>query len=62
MVFLSLPCWIRSRGPDRYWKVQELLKHARVGLRLLPEMEGAKCCNIYIHFLMVDMLFTLQNR
>lgn len=29
MVFLSLPCWIRSRGPDRYWKVQELLKHAR---------------------------------
>ncbi|XP_008318072.1 large ribosomal subunit protein bL20m [Cynoglossus semilaevis] len=29
MVFLTLPCWIRSRGPDRYWKVQELLKHAR---------------------------------
>lgn len=29
MVFLSLPCWIRSRGPDRFWKVQEVLKHAR---------------------------------
>jgi len=29
MVFLTLSCWIRSRGPDRYWKVQELLKHAR---------------------------------
>ncbi|XP_041130019.1 39S ribosomal protein L20, mitochondrial [Polyodon spathula] len=30
MVFLTLSRWIRSRGPDRYWKVQELLKHARV--------------------------------
>lgn len=29
MVFLTLSCLIRSRGPDRYWKVQELLKHAR---------------------------------
>uniref|UniRef100_A0A3Q2XIT7 Mitochondrial ribosomal protein L20 n=1 Tax=Hippocampus comes TaxID=109280 RepID=A0A3Q2XIT7_HIPCM len=29
MVFLTLSRWIRSRGPDRYWKVQELLKHAR---------------------------------
>ncbi|XP_076003535.1 large ribosomal subunit protein bL20m [Genypterus blacodes] len=29
MVFLTLPCWIRSRGPGRYWKVQELLKNAR---------------------------------
>ncbi|XP_073324313.1 large ribosomal subunit protein bL20m [Pagrus major] len=29
MVFLTLSCWIRSRGPDRYWKVQEVLKHAR---------------------------------
>ncbi|XP_047439968.1 39S ribosomal protein L20, mitochondrial [Mugil cephalus] len=29
MVFLSLSCWIRNRGADRYWKVQELLKHAR---------------------------------
>ncbi|XP_029007193.1 39S ribosomal protein L20, mitochondrial [Betta splendens] len=29
MVFLSLSCWIRNRGPDRFWKVQELLKHAR---------------------------------
>ncbi|KAF7693522.1 hypothetical protein HF521_008838 [Silurus meridionalis] len=29
MVFLTLSCWIRNRGPDRYWKVQELVKHAR---------------------------------
>ncbi|KAM3878195.1 large ribosomal subunit protein bL20m [Diretmus argenteus] len=29
MVFLTLSCWIRNRGPDRYWKVQEVLKHAR---------------------------------
>lgn len=30
MVFLTVSSWIRNRGPDRYWKVQELLKHARV--------------------------------
>ncbi|XP_059807988.1 39S ribosomal protein L20, mitochondrial [Hypanus sabinus] len=29
MVFLTLSRWIRSRGPDRYWRVQEVLKHAR---------------------------------
>nr|XP_033778738.1 39S ribosomal protein L20, mitochondrial [Geotrypetes seraphini] len=29
MVFLSLSCWVRNRGPDRYWRVQEVLKHAR---------------------------------
>ncbi|NP_001290610.1 39S ribosomal protein L20, mitochondrial [Esox lucius] len=29
MVFLTLSCWIRNRGPDRYWKVQEVLSHAR---------------------------------
>ncbi|XP_064160711.1 39S ribosomal protein L20, mitochondrial [Anguilla rostrata] len=29
MVFLTLSCWIRSRGPDRYWRVQEVLKNAR---------------------------------
>ncbi|XP_068096730.1 large ribosomal subunit protein bL20m [Hyperolius riggenbachi] len=29
MVFLSLSRWVRNRGPDRYWKVQEVLKHAR---------------------------------
>ncbi|XP_048417348.1 39S ribosomal protein L20, mitochondrial [Stegostoma tigrinum] len=29
MVFLSLSRWIRSRGPDRYWRVQEVLQHAR---------------------------------
>uniref|UniRef100_A0A8C5Q5J0 Large ribosomal subunit protein bL20m n=1 Tax=Leptobrachium leishanense TaxID=445787 RepID=A0A8C5Q5J0_9ANUR len=29
MVFLSASRWIRCRGPDPYWKVQEVLKHAR---------------------------------
>ncbi|KAM8867716.1 large ribosomal subunit protein bL20m [Synchiropus picturatus] len=29
MVFLTLSYCVRNRGPDRYWKVQELLKHAR---------------------------------
>ncbi|XP_043079673.1 39S ribosomal protein L20, mitochondrial [Puntigrus tetrazona] len=29
MVFLTLSRWIRNRGPDRFWKVQELLKSAR---------------------------------
>lgn len=29
MVFLSLSRWVRSRGPDHYWRVQEVLKHAR---------------------------------
>ncbi|KAI4826392.1 large ribosomal subunit protein bL20m [Pseudochaenichthys georgianus] len=29
MVFLSLSCWIRSRGPDRYWKVQDIVKNAK---------------------------------
>ncbi|XP_012688166.1 39S ribosomal protein L20, mitochondrial [Clupea harengus] len=29
MVFLTFPCLIRNRGPDRFWKVQELLKNAR---------------------------------
>ncbi|MEE6483970.1 hypothetical protein FKM82_013707 [Ascaphus truei] len=30
MVFLSLSRWVRSRGPDRYWRVQDVLKHARL--------------------------------
>ncbi|KAM9115897.1 large ribosomal subunit protein bL20m [Pangshura tecta] len=29
MVFLSAPCWLRSRLTDRFWRVQEVLKHAR---------------------------------
>ncbi|XP_013861815.1 large ribosomal subunit protein bL20m [Austrofundulus limnaeus] len=29
MVFLTLSCWNRNRGPCRYFKVQALLKHAR---------------------------------
>ncbi|XP_038629318.1 39S ribosomal protein L20, mitochondrial [Scyliorhinus canicula] len=29
MVFLSLSRWIRNRGPDRYWRRQEILQHAR---------------------------------
>lgn len=30
MVFLTFPCLIRNRGPDRYWRIQEVLKNARV--------------------------------
>ncbi|XP_010848304.1 PREDICTED: 39S ribosomal protein L20, mitochondrial [Bison bison bison] len=30
MVFLSAPLWLRNRITDRYWRVQEVLKHARV--------------------------------
>ncbi|XP_067423342.1 large ribosomal subunit protein bL20m [Emydura macquarii macquarii] len=29
MVFLSVPCWLRSRLTDRFWRVQAVLKHAR---------------------------------
>ncbi|KAF6110176.1 mitochondrial ribosomal protein L20 [Phyllostomus discolor] len=29
MVFLSAQLWLRSRVTDRYWRVQEVLKHAR---------------------------------
>ncbi|KAK6321421.1 hypothetical protein J4Q44_G00083970 [Coregonus suidteri] len=29
MVFLTLSYWIRNRGPDRYWKVQEVISNAR---------------------------------
>ncbi|XP_059231124.1 large ribosomal subunit protein bL20m isoform X2 [Mustela nigripes] len=29
MVFLSAPLWLRSRLTDRYWRVQEVLRHAR---------------------------------
>uniref|UniRef100_A0A674KD88 Large ribosomal subunit protein bL20m n=1 Tax=Terrapene triunguis TaxID=2587831 RepID=A0A674KD88_9SAUR len=30
MVFLSAPCWLRSRLTDRFWRVQAVLKHARL--------------------------------
>lgn len=30
MVFLTAQLWLRSRLTDRYWRVQEVLKHARV--------------------------------
>lgn len=30
MVFLTPQLWLRSRVTDRYWRVQEVLKHARV--------------------------------
>ncbi|KAJ4920871.1 hypothetical protein JOQ06_027695 [Pogonophryne albipinna] len=33
MVFLSLSCWIRSRGPDRYWKVQDIVKNAKLAVK-----------------------------
>ncbi|XP_023491788.1 large ribosomal subunit protein bL20m isoform X1 [Equus asinus] len=29
MVFLTVPLWLRSRLTDRYWRVQEVLRHAR---------------------------------
>ncbi|XP_057574390.1 39S ribosomal protein L20, mitochondrial [Hippopotamus amphibius kiboko] len=29
MVFLTAQLWLRSRVTDRYWRVQEVLKHAR---------------------------------
>ncbi|XP_075405984.1 large ribosomal subunit protein bL20m isoform X2 [Tenrec ecaudatus] len=29
MVFLSAQLWLRNRVTDRYWRVQEVLKHAR---------------------------------
>ncbi|CAB1314969.1 unnamed protein product [Coregonus sp. 'balchen'] len=33
MVFLTLSYWIRNRGPDRYWKVQEVISNARKEVR-----------------------------
>lgn len=30
MVLLSVPLWLRSRLTDRFWRVQEVLKYARV--------------------------------
>ncbi|XP_049474258.1 39S ribosomal protein L20, mitochondrial isoform X1 [Panthera uncia] len=29
MVFLGAPLWLRSRLTDRYWRVREVLQHAR---------------------------------
>uniref|UniRef100_A0A8D0DY57 Large ribosomal subunit protein bL20m n=1 Tax=Salvator merianae TaxID=96440 RepID=A0A8D0DY57_SALMN len=29
MVFLTVPLWIRSRLTDRFWRKQEVLRHAR---------------------------------
>ncbi|XP_068394767.1 large ribosomal subunit protein bL20m isoform X1 [Eschrichtius robustus] len=29
MVFLTAQLWLRNRVTDRYWRVQEVLKHAR---------------------------------
>ncbi|CAK6440494.1 unnamed protein product [Pipistrellus nathusii] len=29
MVFLTTQLWLRARVTDRYWRVQEVLKHAR---------------------------------
>uniref|UniRef100_A0A5F9DBA2 Mitochondrial ribosomal protein L20 n=1 Tax=Oryctolagus cuniculus TaxID=9986 RepID=A0A5F9DBA2_RABIT len=29
MVFLTAQLWLRNRLTDRYWRVQEVLKHAR---------------------------------
>ena len=36
MVFLTAQHWLRSRVTDRYWRVQEVLKHARVSWPRTP--------------------------
>lgn len=36
MVLLSAPRWLRSRLSDRFWRVQEVLKYARVSAGLCP--------------------------
>lgn len=36
MVFLTAQLWLRSRLTDRYWRVQEVLKHARVSRPRTP--------------------------
>lgn len=41
MVFLSAQLWLRSRVTDRYWRVQEVLKHARVSWPRTPRAPGA---------------------
>lgn len=33
MVFLTTRLWLRNRLTDRFWRVQEVLKHARVSAR-----------------------------
>lgn len=30
MVFLTSQLWLRNRLTDRYWRIQEVLRHARV--------------------------------
>lgn len=34
MVFLTTRLWLRNRLTDRYWRVQEVLKHAGVSVRV----------------------------
>lgn len=41
MVFLTVPLWLRSRVTDRYWRVQEVLKHARVSVPRGPRPRPA---------------------
>lgn len=35
MVFLTAQLWLRNRVTDRYWRIQEVLKHARVSCSFL---------------------------
>lgn len=36
MVLLGAPLWLRSRLTDRFWRVQEVLKYARVSVPAAP--------------------------
>ena len=38
MVFLGAPLWLRSRLTDRYWRVREVLQHARVSRPRTPRV------------------------
>ncbi|KAL0603618.1 39S ribosomal protein L20, mitochondrial [Plecturocebus cupreus] len=36
MVFLTAQLWLRNRVTDRYWRIQEVLKHAKVSAARPP--------------------------
>ena len=40
MVFLTTRLWLRNRLTDRYWRVQEVLKHAQVSARVAARGVG----------------------
>lgn len=54
MVFLTTRLWLRNRITDRFWRVQEVLKHARVSARAgIPWGHGqaGACASIRTPFL-----------